>query len=126
MRELFSTGFMGNRGRQLVASFLVKDLRQPWLAGAAWFEYCLLDYDVASNYGNWQYVAGVGNDPREDRYFNILLQTERHDPEGNFVRHWIPTLSTIPTSQLHKPHLWKHTPPDYVPPIFHAGYWERR
>lgn len=126
MRELLATGYMSNRGRQLVASFLVKDLRQPWLAGAAWFEHCLLDYDAASNYGNWQYVAGVGNDPREDRYFNILSQAERYDADGAFVRHWIPALQSISAGSLHKPHQWKHTPEGYVQPVFHAAVWERR
>jgi deoxyribodipyrimidine photo-lyase len=70
MRELRATGFLGNRGRQIVASFCTKDLLLDWRMGAAYFEEVLLDYDPASNYGNWNYVAGVGSDPREDRYFN--------------------------------------------------------
>jgi deoxyribodipyrimidine photo-lyase len=78
MRELAATGFMSNRGRQVVASFLTKDLLIDWRLGAHYFEEMLLDYDVASNYGNWTYVAGVGSDPREDRYFNGE-STGRHE-----------------------------------------------
>ncbi len=89
MRELLHTGFMSNRGRQNVASYLVKDLKLDWRMGAAWFEHCLIDYDVASNYGNWSYIAGIGNDPREDRYFNIPTQVAKYDPEGKYVRHWL-------------------------------------
>lgn len=89
MRELLYTGFMSNRGRQNVASYLVKDLKLDWRYGAAWFEHCLIDYDVASNYGNWNYVAGIGNDPREDRYFNIATQVAKYDPKGQYTRHWL-------------------------------------
>ncbi len=89
MRELLHTGFMSNRGRQNVASYLVKDLKLDWRMGAAWFEHCLVDYDLASNYGNWNYAAGIGNDPREDRYFNIPTQVAKYDPEGKYVRHWL-------------------------------------
>lgn len=89
MQELLSTGFMSNRGRQNVASFLVHDLKIDWRRGAAWFEYCLIDYDVHSNWGNWNYVAGVGNDPRENRYFNIAAQSARYDAKGLYVEHWL-------------------------------------
>lgn len=89
MKELLATGFMSNRGRQNVASYLVKDLKVDWRIGAAWFEYLLIDYDVCSNYGNWAYVAGVGNDPREDRYFNIAKQASMYDPEGLYVKKWL-------------------------------------
>lgn len=88
MRELSATGWMSNRGRQNVASYLVRDLRQPWWRGAEWFESLLLDYDPSSNWGNWNYVAGIGNDPRENRYFNPQTQAERYDPAGEFVRLW--------------------------------------
>uniref|UniRef100_A0A7N0TB22 Cryptochrome DASH n=1 Tax=Kalanchoe fedtschenkoi TaxID=63787 RepID=A0A7N0TB22_KALFE len=74
MKELSTTGFMSNRGRQIVCSFLVRDMGIDWRMGAEWFETCLLDYDPCSNYGNWTYGAGVGNDPREDRYFSIPKQ----------------------------------------------------
>ena len=103
MRELKQTGFMSNRGRQNVASFLVNDLRVNWQMGAEYFESQLIDYDTASNWANWNYIAGVGNDPREDRYFNILKQARQYDPQGDYVRHWLPELQTIAGSQVHRP-----------------------
>lgn len=90
MLELAQTGFMSNRGRQNVASYLVHDLKVNWLEGAAYFEEMLIDYDVCSNYGNWAYIAGVGNDPRENRKFNIEKQAKDYDPEGKYVKFWIP------------------------------------
>lgn len=89
MLELMHTGFMSNRGRQNVASYLVKDLQVDWRLGAAWFESQLIDYDPSSNYGNWIYVAGVGNDPRENRYFKISKQAQRYDPDGEYQRLWL-------------------------------------
>ena len=89
MRELLLTGWMSNRGRQNVASYLVKDLKVCWIYGAAWFETQLIDYDVCSNYVNWMYVAGVGNDPRENRYFNTRKQAMMYDPEGEYRRLWL-------------------------------------
>lgn len=100
MRELNATGFMSNRGRQNVGSFLVKDLGIDWTWGAAYFESQLIDYDPCSNWGNWNYVAGVGNDPREDRYFNILSQASRYDPSGAYVKTWVPELTHVPTDRL--------------------------
>ncbi|KAF8099926.1 hypothetical protein N665_0235s0025 [Sinapis alba] len=88
MKELSTTGFMSNRGRQIVCSFLVRDMGLDWRMGAEWFETCLLDYDPCSNYGNWTYGAGVGNDPREDRYFSIPKQAQSYDPEGEYIVHW--------------------------------------
>ncbi|WP_033961741.1 DASH family cryptochrome [Psychroserpens jangbogonensis] len=88
MIELKKTGWMSNRGRQNVASFLAKDMLLDWRIGAAYFETMLIDYDVHSNYGNWMYVAGVGNDPR-DRKFNTNLQAERYDTNGKFQKLWI-------------------------------------
>jgi len=89
MRELAATGYMSNRGRQNVASYLVHDLHQNWLAGASYFEEMLLDYDVCSNYGNWAYLAGVGNDPRENRKFNTERQAKEYDPDGKYVSYWM-------------------------------------
>ena len=106
MRELKATGFMSNRGRQNVASFLIKDLNINWLMGAEWFESLLIDYDPCSNYGNWNYVAGVGNDPRENRYFNIISQAQRYDTQCEFVRLWCPELQNVPTEKIHRPDLW--------------------
>ncbi|GAB3643986.1 DASH family cryptochrome [Spirosoma arcticum] len=101
MRELNQTGFMSNRGRQNVGSFLVKDLGIDWTWGAAYFESLLVDYDPCSNWGNWNYVAGVGNDPRDDRYFNILSQATRYDEQGNHVKHWLPELADVPPDKVH-------------------------
>ncbi len=88
MRELRLTGFLSNRMRQNVASFLVHDLKQDWRVGAEWFESVLVDYDVCSNWGNWAYLAGVGTDPREGRRFNVQGQAERYDPEGEYRELW--------------------------------------
>ena len=88
MLELATTGFMSNRGRQNVASYLIHDMGLDWRAGAAYFESQLIDYDPASNYGNWLYIAGRGNDPRPFRKFNTKTQAERYDPIGEYVSHW--------------------------------------
>jgi len=90
MLELKHTGWMSNRGRQNVGSFLAKELHIDWRMGAAYFESMLIDYDVHSNYGNWLYVSGVGNDPR-DRKFNIKSQAERYDAQGTFQLKWLQT-----------------------------------
>lgn len=103
MREIAQTGFMSNRGRQNVASYLVKDLNIDWRMGAEYFEHVLLDYDVTSNWCNWNYVAGVGSDPREDRYFNILSQAQRYDGDGDYVKLWCPELTELPTEVVHHP-----------------------
>ncbi len=103
MIELNQTGFMSNRGRQNVASFLVHDLGINWQMGAEYFESLLIDYDPCSNYGNWNYIAGVGSDPRENRKFNVLGQALRYDKEGTFVKHWIPQLEKLPEDKVHKP-----------------------
>ncbi len=89
MNELRLTGFMSNRGRQNVASYLVHDLQMDWRAGASWFESQLTDYDVYSNYGNWAYIAGVGCDPRKDRYFNTERQASMYDPQGVYRKRWL-------------------------------------
>jgi deoxyribodipyrimidine photo-lyase len=88
MIELRETGFMSNRGRQNVASYFSKELLLDWRIGAAYFESMLIDYDVHSNYGNWMYVAGVGNDPR-DRKFNTQLQAERYDQNHKYRKLWL-------------------------------------
>ncbi|HCP40804.1 MAG TPA: cryptochrome DASH [Cryomorphaceae bacterium] len=88
MKELAATGFMSNRGRQNVASYLVHDMGIDWRAGAAFFEKHLIDYDPASNYGNWLYNAGRGNDPRPFRKFDTKIQAERYDPKGEFIEMW--------------------------------------
>jgi len=88
MRELATTGFMSNRLRQLVASYLINDLACDWRAGAAWFEAQLIDYDVYSNQGNWLYIAGRGTDPRGGRRFDPIKQAREHDPAGRFRSLW--------------------------------------
>ncbi|XP_058113578.1 cryptochrome DASH, chloroplastic/mitochondrial [Magnolia sinica] len=103
MKELSTTGFMSNRGRQIVCSFLVRDMGIDWRMGAEWFETCLLDYDPCSNYGNWTYGAGVGNDPREDRYFSIPKQAQTYDPEGEYIAYWLPELQALPKDKRNFP-----------------------
>uniref|UniRef100_A0A832DMT6 Cryptochrome DASH n=1 Tax=Ignavibacterium album TaxID=591197 RepID=A0A832DMT6_9BACT len=89
MIELLKTGFMSNRGRQNVASYLCKDLKIDWRWGAGWFESQLIDYDVSSNWCNWMYIAGVGNDPREARYFNVNKQAEMYDKDKSYRKLWL-------------------------------------
>ena len=103
--ELYQTGWMSNRGRQNVASFISKILRLDWRFGAALFEHFLIDYDVSSNYGNWQYISGVGVDPREDRIFNVSLQAKKYDSRGDYLAHWLPSLNKIPVPLRFEP--WK-------------------
>ena len=88
MNELRSTGYLSNRGRQIAASCLVNELALDWRYGAAWFEHLLVDYDVALNWGNWQYQAGVGADPRGPRHFNLAKQAEQFDPDGRYTGRW--------------------------------------
>ncbi|KAK3673141.1 hypothetical protein LTR78_006981 [Recurvomyces mirabilis] len=95
-RELFVTGWTSNRARQNVASYLTKHLGIDWRIGAEWYENNLVDYDVHSNWGNWQYVAGVGNDPRGDaRVFNPVKQAVDYDTNGDYVRAWVPELKDV-------------------------------
>lgn len=108
MRELASTGFMSNRGRQNVASFLVLDLGIDWRAGADYFESQLIDYDCASNWGNWVAAAGLTGG-RVNR-FNIGKQTRDYDPQGHYLRHWIPELGEVPSGQIPEP--WKMSKAD--------------
>lgn len=88
MNQLRTTGYMSNRGRQLVVSCFIHELGLDWRYGAAYFEQHLVDYDVGSNWGNWQYLAGVGADPRGCRQFNLDKQTQQYDPNGEFIRQW--------------------------------------
>jgi deoxyribodipyrimidine photo-lyase len=88
MRELAATGWLSNRLRQIVASYLIHDLQGDWRAGAAWFEAQLLDHDVHSNHGNWLYIAGRGTDPRGGRRFHPVKQALEHDPDGHHRRLW--------------------------------------
>lgn len=99
-RELFHTGYTSNRARQNVASFLSKHLYVDWRFGAEYYESMLVDYDLSSNWGNWQYVAGVGNDPRDDsRVFNPVKQSFDYDPEAEYIKTWIPEARGCETTQ---------------------------
>ena len=97
MRELWATGVMHNRVRMIVGSFLVKNLLQPWQDGTRWFWDTLVDADLANNTLNWQWVAGSGADAAPYfRIFNPVTQGERFDPEGEYVRKWVPERATQP------------------------------
>lgn len=91
MRELSASGYLSNRMRQIVASFLVNDLQCDWRAGAAWFESQLIDFDIYSNQGNWLYLAGYGTDPRSNRRFNLEKQAQTYDPDHSYVQLWLKT-----------------------------------
>ncbi|MGI9351186.1 MAG: cryptochrome/photolyase family protein [Rhizobiaceae bacterium] len=104
MRELWNTGYMHNRVRMLVASFLVKHLRIHWREGEAWFWDTLLDADLANNTASWQWVAGSGADASPYfRVFNPISQGPKFDPNGDYVRKWCPELSALPTNLIHAP-----------------------
>jgi deoxyribodipyrimidine photo-lyase len=104
MRELWETGWMHNRVRMIVASFLTKHLLIPWQEGAAWFWDTLLDADLASNSASWQWVAGSGADAAPYfRIFNPILQGKKFDPEGEYVRRYVPELAKLPVKHIHAP-----------------------
>jgi deoxyribodipyrimidine photo-lyase len=104
MRELWQTGYMHNRVRMITASFLIKDLLIDWRRGEEWFRDTLLDADPASNTANWQWVAGSGADASPFfRIFNPILQGEKFDPDGDYVRHFVPELKDLPKKYIHKP-----------------------
>jgi len=109
MRQLWRTGWMHNRVRMITASFLVKHLLVPWQQGEAWFWDTLVDADLANNAGGWQWVAGCGTDAAPYfRIFNPVLQGEKFDPDGAYVRRWVPELARVPAPLLHKP--WQAAP----------------
>ena len=104
MRQLESTGWMHNRVRMVVASFLVKDLLVDWRIGERWFRQCLVDGDIAQNAGNWQWVAGTGPDAAPYfRVFNPVLQSRRFDPDGIYIKRFVPELSGLPVRWIHAP-----------------------
>merc|ERR1712113_219016 len=105
MRELAATGFMSNRGRQNVCSYLALELNEDWRRGADYFESVLLDYDVHSNWGNW--CAGAGMTGGRVNRFNIVKQSKDYDQHGDYVRHWLPELNGLPKEFIHEP--WKMT-----------------
>ncbi|MEU0564882.1 deoxyribodipyrimidine photo-lyase [Nonomuraea sp. NPDC005983] len=103
MRQLRAEGWMHNRARLITASYLVKHLRIDWRVGADHFFELLLDGDVADNSGNWQWIAGTGNDTRPNRTFNPVRQAGRFDPDGAYVRRHVPELADVPTRLIHQP-----------------------
>ncbi|MEU6281742.1 deoxyribodipyrimidine photo-lyase [Streptomyces sp. NPDC047028] len=120
MRQLRHEGWMHNRARLLTASFLAKTLYVDWRIGAAHFLYWLVDGDVANNQLNWQWVAGTGTDTRPNRVLNPVTQGKRYDPEGRYVRRWVPELDGVDGRAVHEP--WKLTGParaalDYPEPV---------
>ena len=105
MRQLAREGFMHNRARLITASFLTKDLHIDWRIGARHFWDLLADGEIANNSGNWQWVAGTGNDTRPNRVFNPIRQAHRFDPDGDYVRRYLPELEAIEGGAVHEP--WK-------------------
>jgi len=104
MRQLFQTGWMHNRARMIVASFLVKDLLIDWRWGEAWFMQNLVDGDLAANNGGWQWSAGTGTDAAPYfRIFNPILQGKKFDPRGDYIRYWVPELAEVPIKYIHNP-----------------------
>src|SRR6185437_13401010 len=129
MRQLAREGFMHNRARLIVASLLTKTLRIDWRHGAAHFAELLCDADVANNAGNWQWVAGTGNDTRPNRVLNPLRQARRFDPRGDYVRRYVPELADLDGRAVHEP--WRLRPAErrqlrYPPPIVNPDRWQTR
>jgi deoxyribodipyrimidine photo-lyase len=120
MRQLAREGFMHNRARMIVASFLTKTLYLDWRVGAAHFESLLVDADLANNSGNWQWVAGTGNDTRPNRVLNPLRQARRFDPEGEYVRRYVTELAGVRGPAVHEPWLLdsaERRALEYPPPV---------
>ena len=116
MRQLWETGYIHNRVRMIVASFLVKNLQIHWHYGRDWFWECLVDADLASNSASWQWVAGSGADAAPYfRIFNPVLQSKKFDPEGEYIRKYIPELSRIESKYIHSP--WEKQNNEYIQPI---------
>ncbi len=127
MRQLAATGWMHNRARLVTASFLVKDAGVDWRRGASVFSERLLDADVQQNNGNWQWVAGVGTDAAPYfRIFNPVLQGRKFDPDGTYIRRWVPELADLDVAHLHDPARAPSPPRDYPAPMLdHAEARER-
>nr|BFE87055.1 hypothetical protein GCM10020093_096560 [Planobispora longispora] len=120
MRHLLAEGWMPNRVRMITASFLVKRVFVDWRVGAGHFAELLLDGVVASNYGNWQWVAGTGNDTRPNRTLSPVRQARRFDPQGEYVRRYLPELAAVPAKAVHEP--WRSAPvKGYPPPLVPFG-----
>jgi deoxyribodipyrimidine photo-lyase len=118
MRQLLATGWMHNRARMITASFLVKDLLIDWRWGERWFMQNLLDADLAANNGGWQWTAGTGTDAAPYfRIFNPILQSKKFDPDGVYIRRWVPELAGLSRAQIHEPWEKGGAVPGYPEPI---------
>ena len=117
MRQLAAEGFMHNRARLLTASFLTKQLNIHWTEGVRHFFDLLTDGDIANNSGNWQWVAGTGNDTRPNRQFNLLRQAQRFDPDGDYVRRYVPELAPVAGRAVHAPWKLDRQPNGYPAPL---------
>lgn len=120
LRELQQTGYVSNRLRQNMASYYVHQLQLDWRWGAAYFEQYLIDYDVASNYGNWAYLAGVGHDPRPQRQFNLNHQLRQYDPNLAHIRHWLPELNHVSLKKIVAHQTAADILPSYPQPVVAA------
>ncbi|NDJ60596.1 MAG: deoxyribodipyrimidine photo-lyase, partial [Chloroflexi bacterium] len=122
MRQLNTIGWMHNRARMIVASFLTKDLLIYWREGELYFMQHLIDGDPAANNGGWQWAAGTGTDAQPYfRIFNPVSQSRRYDPNGDYIRHWVPELRDVPEKHIHAPWEMNNPPADYPPPMVDHG-----
>jgi len=103
MRELNNTGFISFEGRRIVAQFLIEELGVNWQLGAEYFQSVLVDYNPCSNWGNWNIMAGVAFDTKEDRYISIISKARKLDPHGEFIRKWLPELAEFSDQYIHEP-----------------------
>ncbi len=136
MRQLVQSGWMHNRARMIAASFLVKDLLINWQEGERWFMQHLVDGDPAANNGGWQWTAGAGTDAAPYfRIFNPVLQSAQFDPQGVFIRRWVPELAEVPAEWIHTPWLMPpalqarfhcHIGKDYPTPIVDTSFTRQR
>lgn len=103
MRELKETGYIANRGRLISANFFTAEMKMDWRLGAAHFESCLIDYDVTSNWVNWLIAANLLNE--RNLYMHVVKYSMELDPEGDYIKRWVPELASLPTRYIHRP--WK-------------------
>ena len=127
MRQLNQIGWMHNRARMIVASFLTKDLLIYWSEGEKYFMQKLIDGDIAANNGGWQWSAGTGTDAQPFfRIFNPVSQSQRYDPHGDYIRHFVPELRGLSDKQIHEPWKLSHPPKNYPPPMVDHGMARER
>ena len=127
MRQLWATGIMHNRVRMIVASFLIKHMLMDWREGETWFWDCLVDADIGANSANWQWVAGCGADAAPYyRIFNPMLQGAKFDPQGDYVKRWVPELARVAPEHIHVPWEMDTPPPDYPAPIVDHNFARAR